>query len=407
MGWVERSLRTALLQDGCRLLEGIVKDIPEPVFTRQPGQRAYGARAHTVQSAFGWITYARTYYQAPGQPGVCPLDDTLGIVAGCTPQAARMLCRTAARCPYGAGAGDLLELTGLTVEPSFMQRLVEQVGTRGQRLLEQLTLPAPANVQTFYIMVDGTGAPMAKTELLGRQGKGEDGQAHTREVKLAALFTQTILDEEGHPVRDPASTTYLGTFESSDEFGPRVRQAALVRGMGQFVRQAFLGDGAAWVWTIGKDYFPDALQILDVFHAFEHVTDLAKLVFDGHGSSQNMAVRWKALLWDSELEVLLQEARQETPPERAEAVEKALQYFEHNRSRMDYKRFREEGYFIGSGVVEAGCRTLIGGRLKQSGMFWKIPGGGAIVVLRCALETGNAAVWDQFWNLYPNLPRAA
>jgi hypothetical protein len=88
-------------------------------------------------------------------------------------------------------------------------------------------------------------------------------------------------------------------------------------------------------------------------------------------------------------------------------VEKALQYFEHNRSRMDYKRFRQEGYFIGSGVVEAGCRTLIGGRLKQSGMFWKIPGGGAVVVLRCALETGNAAVWDQFWNLYPNLPRAA
>ena len=92
--------------------------------------------------------------------------------------------------------------------------------------------------------------------------------------------------------------------------------------------------------------------------------------------------------------------------ERLAAVDKALSYFEHNRSRMDYKRYRAEGYFIGSGVVEAGCKKLIGGRLKQSGMFWKLPGGSAVVVLRCALETGTAITWNQFWNLYQQLPLA-
>ncbi len=320
-------------------------------------------------------------------------------------EAARILCRTAARTSYAEGADDLLEVAGLAVEPSFLQRLVVQVGTRGQRLLEQLTVPTPADAQTFYSQVDGTGVPMAPEELEGRPGKGQAGQAKTREVKLAAFFTQTVRDAEGCPVRDPGSTTYLGTFESSDQFGPRVRQAALARGLNQFKRQAFLRDGAAWVWSTAQDYFPDALQILDFFHAEEHVSELAHLVCEDPGSASNLAVRWKALIYDSELEVMLQEARQETSVERSLRVDKALQYFEHNRHRMDYKKYREEGYFIGSGVVEAGCKKLIGARLKQSGMFWKQTGGGAIVVLRCALAT--PVTWDHFWKLYGQLPRAA
>ena len=405
LDWAERSLRAALLQDGRRLLESIVAAVPEPDFRRQPGQRAYAARSHTVLSAFGWLTYPRTYYQAPGQAGNCPLDDVLGILGGCTPMAARLLCRTAARTPYVEGAEDLLELAGLEVDPSFIQRLAQLVGTRGQPLLERLTVPVPANARTIYFMADGTGVPMAKPELEGRAGKAPDGQATTREAKLAAVFTQTILDEAGHPVRDPSSTTYLGTFEPSDEFGGRLRQAALARNMGHFARQAFLGDGAAWVWTIGAQCFPDARQILDFYHGGEHVSELAKLVFDDPGSAQNMTVRWQALLYDSELDELLAEARQKAPPQKQEAIAKALQYFENNRERMDYQKYRAEGYFIGSGVVEAGCKKVIGGRLKQSGMFWKVPGANAITVLRCALL--SATGWGQFWKMFHELPKAA
>ena len=405
LDWAERSLRAALLQDGRRLLESIVQAVPEPPHQRQPGQRAYAPRDLTVLSAFGWITYARTYYQAPEQSGTCPLDDTLGIVGGCTPMAARLLCRTAARSPYGEAAEDLQDLAGLEVEPSFIQRLAQRVGTQGQPLLERLTVPVPDLVQTFYLMVDGTGVPMAKEALEGRPGKGPEGQASTREVKLAALFTQTILDEAGHPVRDPTSTTYVGTFEPSDEFGVRVRRAALARGLAQFPRQAYLGDGAAWVWTTAAQCFPDARQILDYFHASEHVGELAQLVFEDPGSAHNLAVRWKALIYDSELEVMLGEARQEASAAKQEAVAKALQYFENNRDRMDYKKYRAEGYFIGSGVVEAGCKKLIGGRLKQSGMFWKEPGAQAVTVLRCGLLSATA--WDQFWKMFSELPRAA
>jgi hypothetical protein len=404
LDWAERSLRAALLQDGRRLLESIVATVPEPEYQRRSGQRAYAARSQTVLSAFGWLKYARTYYQAPGQAGSCPLDNVLGILGGCTPMAARLLCRTAARTPYVEGAGDLLELAGLEVDPSFIQQLAQLVGTRGQPLLERLTVPVPAGAQTIYFMTDGTGVPMAQPELEGRAGKGPDGQASTREAKLAAVFTQTILDAEGHPVRDPASTTYLGTFESSAEFGGRLRQAALARNLGQFSRQAYLGDGAAWVWTIGSQCFPAARQILDFYHGGEHVSELARLVFDDPGSAQNMTLRWQALLYDSELDVLLAEARQKTPPQKQAAVAKALQYFENNRERMDYKKYRQEGYFIGSGVVEAGCKKVIGGRLKQSGMFWKLPGANAVTILRCALL--SATGWSQFWKMFYELPTA-
>jgi hypothetical protein len=405
LDWAEAALRAALLQDGLRLLESIVAEVPEPEYDRQPGQRAYGPRAQTVLSAFGWLTYRRNYYQAPQEPGNCPLDNALGIIAGCTPMAARLLCRTAARSPYGEGAEDLLALAGLTVEPSFIQRLAQWVGTRGQPILERLTVPVPDPVQTFYVLVDGTGVPMAKAELAGRTGKGPDGKAGTREVKLAALFTQTILDDQGQPVRDPASTSYVGTFESSDEFGVRVRQAAAARGIARFQRQAFLGDGAAWVWTIASQGFSSALQILDFWHASEHVGALAALIFAHPGTANNLAVRWKALIYDSELDVMLEEARQAAAPAQHEALEKALQYFENNRHRMDYKKYRAEGYFIGSGVVEAGCKKVIGGRLKQPGMFWKEPGGNAVTVLRCALL--SASGWDQFWKMFGELPRAA
>lgn len=403
--WVEQTLLEAIREDGRRVLEEIIKELPEPEFQRQPGQRAYESRPCSVLSTFGWVRYERCYYQAGGESGVCPKDEALGIINGCTLMAARMLCRTAARLPYMEAADELLHLAGLTVESTFIARLVQPVGAKGKPLLERLSLKTPEKAQTFYTMADGTGAPMAKEALEGRKGKGPEGKATTREIKLAAFFTQTTTDEEGHPIRDPATTTYLGTFAGSDEFGARMKQAALARGIGLFVRQAFLGDGAAWLWTIAALYFPNALQILDYWHASEHVGKLAKLAFAEPGSATNMAVRWKALMYDSELDIMMAEARAEITEATKEGMEKILNYFQNNRSRMDYKRYREEGYFIGSGVVESGCKKVIGGRIKQPGMFWKEPGGEAVTVLRCALLSGDA--WNQFWNMFAQLPKAA
>jgi hypothetical protein len=307
-----------------------------------------------------------------------------------------MLARTAAQLPYLESAEQLQELAGLAVDPSQIQRLVQLLAPSAQERLLELPGPACRAVPQFYISVDGTGVPMIRAELEGRQGRGPDGKAKTREVKLAAMFTQTTTDAEGCPVRDPQSTTYLATFDGSDSFGVRARQAALNRGIAQAGTVLFLGDGAAWVWEIARTCFPQAVQILDYFHASQHVAALAKAVYDEPGTATNWAIRWQSLLYDSELDTLLAEVSTATGSTPSEAAQAELDYLERNRSRMDYRRYRQEGWFIGSGVVEAGCKRVIGQRLKQSGMFWSEAGASAVVSFRCALL--SAGGWDYLWS---------
>jgi len=379
------------------LLEGLLTQVPVPEVQLQPGQRCHRDRDCEVLSTLGPVTLSRDYYHPPGPEGGFPLDRVLGLIGNCTPGAARMLARTAAQLPYLESSYQLQELAGLKVDPSQIQRLVQLLGPPTQERLLLVPGPAaPKAVPHLYVSVDGTGVPMVRAELEGRVGRGPDGKAKTREVKLAAIFTQTTTDEEGYPIRDPQSTTYLSSFVGSGDFGVRVRQAALHRGVAQASTVIYLGDGAAWVWEIARTCFPQAVQILDYYHASQHVVALAKAVYADAVTANNWAIRWQSLLYDSELDTLLTEVHAVTGATPSEAAQGELDYLQHNRTRMDYRRYRQEGWFIGSGVVEAGCKRVIGQRLKQSGMFWSEPGATAVASLRCALL--SAGGWDFLWS---------
>jgi hypothetical protein len=394
--WIENTLRAALLADGRNLLEGLLAQVPVPAVPRQPGQRCYPDRPCEVLSVLGALTLRRDYYYPSGPAGGFPLDQALGIVGGCTPGAARMLARTAAQLPYVESSQQVQELAGLTIDPTQLQRLMQQLGPGAQARLAGMPGPAAKPVPLFYVSVDGTGVPMVRAELAGRCGRGPDGQAKTREVKLAAFFTQTTTDAEGQPVREPESTTYLASLVTADQFGPLALQAARQRGIAQASQVVYIGDGAAWVWEIARTCFPQAVQILDYYHASEHVVSLAKAVHADPGTAQNWALRWRSLLYDSQLDDILTDVRAATANPPAEAVQRELDYLERNRARMDYKHFRAQDWFIGSGVVEAGCKRVVGQRLKQSGMFWTEAGATAVLSLRCALlSTGG---WDHLWS---------
>ena len=385
-----------MLQDGRRLLENLLAQVPQPEVALQPGQRCYRNRPCEVLSALGPVRLRRNYCHPAGPEGGFALDRALGLIGNCTPGAARMLARTAAQLPYWESAQQLRELAGLEVDPSQIQRLVQLLGAPAHERLLHLPGPSCRSVPQFYLSVDGTGVPMVRAELEGRQGRGLDGKAKTREVKLAAMFTQTTTDAQGCPIRDPQSTTYLASFQSSDPFGLQVRQAALQRGMAEASTVIYLGDGAAWVWEIARTCFPQAVQILDYFHASQHVIALANAAYTDPGTANNWGIRWQSLLYDSELDTLLTEVRAATEPMPCEAAQAEIDYLERNRSRMDYRRYRLLGWFIGSGVVEAGCKRVIGQRLKQSGMFWTEPGATAVTSLRCALL--SAGGWDYLWS---------
>jgi hypothetical protein len=237
----------------------------------------------------------------------------------------------------------------------------------------------------MYVSADGTGIPMVPEELAGRKGKQANGKAKTRQVYLGCVFTQDRVDEKGRPVRDWDSTTYVSSFKPIDQFGPLLRQEALRRGMGSAGKVVLLIDGANGLGNMGKLNFKDCVQIVDFYHAMEHAgLVLAALLGKDHPDYQRRLGRWAKRLLKDKVQRLIEETRQECAGKpQASAVEDALHYFVSNVTRMQYGTFRAAGYFIGSGVVEAGCKTVIGSRCKQSGMFWSEPGAERILAFRC------------------------
>jgi hypothetical protein len=117
---------------------------------------------------------------------------------------------------------------------------------------------------------------VVKAETEGRAGRTQGQPARTRECKLGAVFTQTTIDDQGRPVRDEHSTTYAGAIETAEEFGLRVYTEAFNRGWDRATIRVVMGDGSRWIWNIAEQHFPGAIQIVDLYHAREHLWDLAR-----------------------------------------------------------------------------------------------------------------------------------
>jgi hypothetical protein len=400
--WVETGLREALHKDGRRWLESLLNDstLPVPGDLTESGEKCTAAVSRQVDSVFGTLTLRRNYYHSPKtSSGRYPLDEALGLVEGHTPMLARLITRAGAQSGYQAASEDLRVYGGIQVGGRQIHRLLQITGPQIERALARtpaVVISAP--IPVFYVSVDGTGAPMVPAALVGRQGKQPDGSAKTREVKLGCVFTQHLLDEQGHPVRDPASTTYLCGLETAADFGTRLRREALRRGMGQSQRTALLGDGAAWIWELSRVNFSHATEILDYYHGREHLTDLVHgLAEQGTPSADRLLDRWEGWLWQGEVDRLLKTANRQAHrlgSKIGKTVATELNYFEKNRERMQYAEFRRLGLFIGSGVVEAGCKTVIGKRAKQSGMTWTEAGLLNVLHPRCALIGGQ---FDSCW----------
>ena len=205
------------------------------------------------------------------------------------PGLAKMTGRAAAALPFTATARLVGELAGITLTSERARSRAEADGQAAAQAIEAEAaaitarqvislLQAGPLPDMLYICVDGTGVPVIAAETEGRDGKGADGTARTREVKLCCVFTQTAADEKGRPVRDPRSSSYLITFEPAAQFGVLMAAEARRRGAERIRQLVFLGDGAAWIWNLATRHFPQATQIVDLYHAREHLHDLARLL---------------------------------------------------------------------------------------------------------------------------------
>ena len=219
-----------------------------------------------------------------------------------------------------------------------------------------------------------TGIPVVKKETADRQGKRECQSSRAREVKLGASHA-TAWDKEGYPIRDPDSTTYTGAIETAQEFGKRIYVEAWKRGWSRAAKKVVMGDGAEWIWNLAEEQFP-ARCGLSICNARQHLWELARRLHPNDEASQKawIRIRRRRLLDKGKIAKLVSALRSipSTNPEVVEKIRAEADYFERNANRMRYPKFRQRHLLVGSGVIEARWRPVIGKRLKRSGMFWTV-----------------------------------
>jgi len=407
---VEMALRSALHRAGAAALTELLQ-FPAPAAEQRSLPCSCGQRAHyrelrskPVLTAVGGVEVSRPYYLCSHcQQGQFPVDVELDIEnTEFSPGVRRMQALVGQEAPFDRGRPQMKILAGLEVAAKSVERTAEAVGAdiarREQGEVQkalQLDLPALSGelIPILYVQMDGTGVPVVKKETVGRPGKIPGQPAHTREVKLGCVFTQTRWDPEGYAIRDPDSTTYTGAIETAEEFGQRLFREAWTRGWRRAGLQVVMGDGAEWIWNLAALHFPGAILIVDLYHARQHLWEVARRLYpEDEGKRKSwMKFHQKRLLDKGKIERLVGVLRalKSSNPEVAEKLRTEADYFERNAERMRYPKFRRQHLFVGSGVIEAGCKTVIDSRFKRSGMFWTVRGANAILALRCSHLNGR------------------
>lgn len=413
----EFSIRDAVMGLGAGFLEGPLNKVgrgrrAEVVHCPRCARvmASVGIKYKTLRSILGRVRFGRSLFVCPRCGAFrFPADEELGIEnTTFTPGAQRMMAKAASRSTFVEAADDLALYANLKVTPKTVERCAETIGREIEAWMKRQdadllrdanaceTTGAMASAAgVLYIEYDGTGVPIRRTELQGRKGKQPDGTAHTREVKLGCVFTQTAFDTQGRPIRDPNATTYVGAIESSEAFGRRIYAEAIRRGLYEHTQIVIITDGAQYNKSIAELHFPNAVHIIDLYHAFQHAHELAALLVP-EKIREIIERRWTDLIEHGRVEELIEWATEFLSRARRTHDERTakINYFKNNAEAMRYDAFRDKGFFVGSGVIEASCKTVIGTRLKASGMFWSVKGANAIIALRCCVCSRR---FEMFW----------
>jgi hypothetical protein len=417
---VETAVRSAMHQAGASALTQLLPyDPPDEDHRTLPCSCGHSAhykelRSKTVLTVVGAVALRRPYYLCLHcSQGQYPIDMELGVAGlESSPGVRRMEAVVGSEMPFVAGCEPMKLLAGLEAPAKAIERAAEAIGAQIARRDEQqigrakqlvLPLVSKQNIPEIYVLMDGVQVPVVPAETEGRTGRTDGQRARTRECKLGCVFTQSTVDHEGRPIRDDDTTTYVGAIETAEEFGFRIYTEAWCRGWEWAKLKVVLGDGAVWIWNLANQHFPGAIQIVDLYHARQHLWEMAALLHPNDLAEKNSwMVPMKALLDGGEIELLVARLREiaaeqsASHPGLTDEILKQAEYFETNASRMNYPRFRSMGLFVGSGVIEAGCKAVVGSRLKRSGMFWSVRGANAIIALRCCRLNGR---FEDYWEV--------
>jgi hypothetical protein len=358
--------------------------------------RYHVTRERVITTRHGEVRLPRPYYYcAACHTGLVPLDTALGLDAGNTTRQVRewSALLAAQLASFEQSRTLLAQLTGVWLGESTVARTAVAVGTALRQAQEaaavqhhQGRLPQPAHKpQRLYASFDGVMIP--RRDPWKRDGSLGALHCYASECKTAAFY-EAARGPEGRDA-GVARCTYLATLGDVTTFAPLVAAQAHACGHHWARELIVLADGAAWIWNLAAAQFPTAIQIVDFFHASEHLWTVARACCTDEETAKAWVHARQQELKEDELDAVLAAIDRWEPATEAAAATRATerQYFAGNRERMRYGTFLKQGFHIASGVIEAACRHVVGGRLDQVGMHWSAAAGEAILALRGALRS--------------------
>ncbi len=396
-------------------------------------QRLVGERPKELLTLVGKVRFVRPYYQCLEvceQDGTCthgeaPDDVVWGVHERRTTsgvqreisylcgrltfeEAADTFCR---QVPLGMSGRQALTLMRPLGE-ALAAHQDQQVNALWADASQPRTSATTSASQTrdlarLYIEVDGVLARLRRGSVpLEKEERHRPGDVY-REVKVGAVFRAERGRERSELVPGvlvdtpaPDSLHYVARRTAKGGFDRLLYSLAVQCGLERAQQVVVLGDGAPWIWNLVSEQFPQAVQIVDLYHAKEHVWDVAHAVFGGRTSEATAwATKACSLLVEGQIEALVAaiQALPPIPPEPGQArsiPDRAVDYFSLNAQRMRYPLFRAQGMHLGSGIAEAACKTVVGTRAKRSGMRWTPEGLDALLPLRTAVLNHS---YDSFW----------
>ena len=426
---------------GRRLLEGMLNSQlreQRPVARRQGRcghrQRLVGQRPKQLLTLVGPVTFLRPYYQclegdealASCSHGEAPADALWGVQQRRTSsgvqreisylcghmtfeEAAESLCR---HVPLGMSARQALTLLRPVGEAlaSAEDRQVQRVQAQAQQARSDPQQERQSKqIERLYIEVDGVFARLRRGSVpMEHEERQRTGDVY-REIKAGAVFRAERGSKRSELVPGvyvdtpaPGSLRYVARRTAKGGFDWLLYHLAEQGGLAQAQQVVVIGDGAPWIWNLAAEHFPGAIQIVDLYHAKEHVWDVAKAVF---GAGTAAAAAWAtpacSLLEQGETAALVAtiSALPPIPPQPGQArsiPQRAVDYFTTNAERMRYPLFRAQGMHLGSGIAEAACKTIVSTRAKRAGMRWTPQGIDALLPVRTAvLNRAYDSLWEQ------------
>jgi len=395
LGELEGDLRTAALGFAAKVLGALLSGPLQRAAGVDTPTGRRGTRTTTILTSVGDVPYTRAHVPGCGSGPRFPADEALGLVCRCTPAAAQLLCHEAARSQsYLQASANLALAAGIAASPSTIHRLVRTVGPDMEEWALSRT-PARAEPRRDIIVclqMDMTGVRMLQKYLDGVKGK--DGAPKGRQIKCGTLFLMER-DGEGKYRKIGGSAVHVISFCDPVSFSAALEKARQKLATPHGTRLIVVSDGAEWIWNIVGDRFKEAFGIVDFWHAADHLHDLCEFALGKGEAAEGLFREWRRKMKVYGADCVIRHFEgMEGSAEKIQGIEKRLSYFRDHRHRMQYRRFRREGWPIGSGVIEGACKSLIKQRTDLSGQRWSPDGALDVLWVRALILDG---LHDEYW----------